>query len=63
MTKCTIPNELDEQEEAKPQEQVADLLEGTIAEYVLHFEFLIINNEAKYEALAIGLKIAKELGI
>lgn len=31
-------------------------------EYTLYLKFPIINNEAKYEALVIGLKIVKELG-
>ena len=38
-------------------------LEGFIAKYALHFEFLATNNVAKYEALIIGLKIAKELEV
>ena len=32
-----------------------------IIEYVLRFEFPTTNNESKYEALIVGLKIAKEL--
>ena len=38
-------------------------LEGMIAKYALRFEFSATNNEAKYEALAMSLRIAKELGI
>ena len=37
--------------------------EGIIAEYVLHFEFFVINNKAEYEALIAGLRIAKELEV
>ena len=37
--------------------------EGVITEYALCFEFFAINNEAEYEALIVGLRIAKELGI
>ena len=38
-------------------------LEGTVAEYTLHFEFSVINNEVKYEILIVGLRIAKKLWI
>lgn len=31
--------------------------------YTLRFEFLCSNNEAEYEALLVGLKIAKEMGV
>ena len=37
--------------------------ERIIAKYALRFEFFTSNNEAKYEALAAGLRIAKELGM
>ena len=36
--------------------------EGIIAEYALRFEFSVSNNEAEYEALAVGLQITKKLG-
>ena len=36
--------------------------EDVTLEYVLQFSFLVTNNEAEYEALIIGLKLAKELG-
>ena len=32
--------------------------EEDVAAYALHFEFSTTNNEAKYEALIVGLKIA-----
>ena len=32
-------------------------------EYALHFSFPISNNEAEYEALLIGLKLATELKV
>ena len=34
-----------------------------MAKYALYFELPATNNEAKYEALAVGLKITKELGV
>ena len=34
-----------------------------IAKYALCFEFSTINNRAEYEALIVGLRIAKELGV
>ena len=37
--------------------------DGVIAEYALRFKFSTINNEAKYEALVMGLKITIELGV
>ena len=37
--------------------------EGFIAEQVLRFNFNIFNNRAEYEALAVGLKMAKEFGV
>ena len=37
--------------------------EGVISEYVLRFNFKVLNNQTKYEALLAGLKIAKELDI
>ena len=37
--------------------------EGIITEYMLHFEFSATNNEAEYEALITGLRIAKELEV
>lgn len=37
--------------------------EGDVIQYVLHFGFPFMNNETKYEALIIGLKISKELGV
>ena len=33
---------------------------GMVAEYVLRFNFRATNNEAKYEALIIGLRVAKK---
>lgn len=36
-------------------------LEGAVIEYTLHFTFLASNNEAKYEVLIVGLKLALEL--
>ena len=38
-------------------------LEGFIAEYALRFSFPATNNKAEYEALLVGLRIAKELGV
>ena len=38
-------------------------IDGVIAEYALHFGFSVSNNEAKYEALLAGLRLAKELGV
>ena len=38
-------------------------LEGFVAEYTLRFDFSAINNEAEYEALVVGLRIARELGV
>ncbi|KAM2646732.1 hypothetical protein TB1_000053 [Malus domestica] len=32
-------------------------------EYALHFKFKVSNNEAKYEALLVGLRLAKHLGV
>lgn len=32
-------------------------------EYALQFNFKVSNNEAEYEALIIGLHLAKELGV
>ena len=37
-------------------------LEGDIAGYSLCFKFSTTNNEAKYEALIAGLKVAREVG-
>ena len=34
-----------------------------IMEYALHFKFSVTNNRAEYEALIVGLKIAKELEV
>ena len=36
---------------------------GIVAKYALHFEFPVINNEVECEALAVELRIARELGI
>ena len=36
---------------------------GTMTKYALRFDFKTSNNQAEYEALLAGLKIAKELGI
>ena len=36
---------------------------GFTTEYALWFEFSATNNESKYEALIIGLKIIKKLGV
>lgn len=36
---------------------------GVVVEYVLRFLFRATNNQAKYETLLVGLKIAKELGV
>lgn len=38
-------------------------LERVISKYALCFEFPTINNEAKYEAIIVGLKASKELKI
>ena len=38
-------------------------LEGNIIQNALCFRFWTTNNEAEYEALAIGLKMVKELGV
>lgn len=35
--------------------------EGIIIEHGLHFEFLVTNNKAEYEALIVGLNITKEI--
>ena len=37
--------------------------EGVVAEYALRFEFPTTNNGVEYEALIVGLKIAKELKV
>ena len=37
--------------------------DGIIVEYALRFEFPVINNGAEYEALIVGLRIAKELKV
>ena len=37
--------------------------EGTVTEYALQFNFKALNNQIEYEALLVGLKIAKKLGI
>lgn len=37
--------------------------EGEVVEYALWFNFLATNNKMKYEALIIGLTIAKKLGV
>ena len=36
---------------------------GFVAEQVLRFNFNTFNNGAEYEAITIGLKMAKEFGI
>ncbi|GAB2285117.1 hypothetical protein Dimus_039694 [Dionaea muscipula] len=36
--------------------------EGSVVEYALRFDFPVTNNEAEYEALIAGIKLAKELG-
>ena len=36
---------------------------GVITEYALQFEFSTSNNEAEYEVLVIGLRMAKELRV
>ena len=36
---------------------------GVVTEYVLRFNFKTSNNQAKYKALLVGLKIVKELEI
>lgn len=36
---------------------------GVVAEYVLQFAFKVTNNQAKYEALLAGLKLAKQLEV
>ena len=36
---------------------------GTVTKHALHFGFLTMNNEIEFEALAIGLRITRELGI
>ena len=38
-------------------------LEGFIIEYALRFDFPTINNEAEYEALLVGLRIARKLKV
>ncbi|XP_073104404.1 uncharacterized protein [Elaeis guineensis] len=38
-------------------------LEGAVTEHVLRFDFKASNNQTKYEALVVGLKLALELGI
>ena len=37
--------------------------EGVVTEYALRFNFKVSNNQAEYEVLLAGLKIAKELDI
>ena len=37
--------------------------DGTIIEYTLQFNFKASNNQAEYEALLVGLRIAKELRV
>ena len=36
---------------------------GDVAEYALQFEFSATNNEAKYEALIVGLRFAKDVRV
>ena len=36
--------------------------EGDVAGYALRFKFLATNNEAEYEALIAGLRVAREVG-
>lgn len=36
---------------------------GVVTKYTLHFLFKMTNNQSKYEALLVGLKLTKELGI
>lgn len=38
-------------------------LEWVVIKYTLRFSFKVINNQAEYEALLVGLKIAKELRV
>ena len=38
-------------------------LEGVVAEYALRFSFKTFNNQAEYEALIVGLRIAKDLKV
>ena len=49
------------------QDSGADLIltnsEGVITEYIHRFNFKASNNQAEYEALLVGLKIAKEFDI
>ena len=49
------------------QKSDADLIltnaEGIVIEYALRFTFEASNNQAEYEALIVGIKIAKELGV
>ena len=37
-------------------------LEGEEIECMVHFDFLTMNNEVKYEALVVGLDLAKAVG-
>lgn len=47
----------------KDQELGCHQLEGIIVEHGLCLKFSITNNKAKYEALIIGLRITKKLGV
>ena len=38
-------------------------LDRVVAEYALHFQFPVFNNEAEYEALITGLRMAKDLEV
>ena len=39
------------------------LSDSEIAKYALCFKFPATNNEVEYEALAVGLRIVRELGV
>ncbi|GKB25368.1 reverse transcriptase domain-containing protein [Tanacetum coccineum] len=47
----------------KPDEAPPDTPEGTEFTYALRFQFTASNNEAEYEALIAGLRIAAQIGV
>lgn len=37
--------------------------DGVVAEHAFHFLFEVINNQSEYEALLVGLRLSRELGV
>ena len=38
-------------------------IDGMVTEYAFQFAFKALNNQTKYEAMIVGLKVAKNLGM